>query len=112
LLGRARFEYLDSIAEYNAAQFELYVALGQPPASALARTANPPPPAGMDGNGVRAGNGGLGDNGLPAGNGFPEGNGGEPSPPPPPPPGDLSARRGTPRPKMMMANAQPASQRR
>ena len=39
LLGRARFEYLDAIAEYNAAQFELYVALGQPPADALARPA-------------------------------------------------------------------------
>jgi outer membrane protein TolC len=36
LLGRARLEYLDSIAEYNRAQFELYVALGQPPARALA----------------------------------------------------------------------------
>ncbi len=40
LLGRARFEYLDAIAEYNAAQFELYVALGQPPANALARPAD------------------------------------------------------------------------
>ncbi len=39
LLGRARFEYLDAIAEYNASQFELYVALGQPPANALARRA-------------------------------------------------------------------------
>lgn len=48
LLGRARFEYLDSIAEYNASQFELYVALGQPPANALARPVNaeqPTPPA-------------------------------------------------------------------
>ncbi|HET6881353.1 MAG TPA: TolC family protein [Pirellulales bacterium] len=43
LLGRARFEYLDAIAEYNASQFELYVALGQPPANALARPANQPP---------------------------------------------------------------------
>jgi outer membrane protein TolC len=42
LLGRARFEYLNSIAEYNASQFELYVALGQPPANALARSANQP----------------------------------------------------------------------
>ncbi len=42
LLGRARFEYLDAIAEYNSAQFELYVALGQPPANALARPAGPP----------------------------------------------------------------------
>jgi outer membrane protein TolC len=42
LLGRARFEYLDAIAEYNASQFELYVALGQPPANALARPVNQP----------------------------------------------------------------------
>lgn len=40
LLGRARFEYLEAIAEYNAAQFELYVALGQPPADYLARPTN------------------------------------------------------------------------
>ncbi|HJT31702.1 MAG TPA: TolC family protein [Pirellulales bacterium] len=51
LLGRARFEYLEAIAEYNAAQFELYVALGQPPADYLARPeqpddANRPAPAG------------------------------------------------------------------
>lgn len=39
LLGRARFEYLEAITEYNNAQFELYVALGQPPANALARRA-------------------------------------------------------------------------
>jgi outer membrane protein TolC len=37
LWGRARDEYLDSVADYNVAQFELYVALGQPPAAALAR---------------------------------------------------------------------------
>jgi outer membrane protein TolC len=43
LLGRARFEYLDAISEYNASQFELYVALGQPPANALARPPSPPP---------------------------------------------------------------------
>jgi outer membrane protein TolC len=42
LLGRARFEYLDAISDYNAAQFELYVALGQPPANALARPAGDP----------------------------------------------------------------------
>ncbi|HVA46635.1 MAG TPA: TolC family protein [Pirellulales bacterium] len=40
LLGRGRLEYLEAIAEYNRAQFELYVALGQPPARAL----NEPPP--------------------------------------------------------------------
>ena len=45
LLGRARFEYLEAISEYNAAQFELYVALGQPPANALARRTNTPPNA-------------------------------------------------------------------
>ena len=43
LLGRARYEYLNSIAEYNASQFELYVALGQPPANALARPVNQQP---------------------------------------------------------------------
>ncbi len=35
LLARSRFEYLTSIVEYNVAEFELYVALGQPPATAL-----------------------------------------------------------------------------
>ncbi len=37
LLGRSRFAYLDAIVDYNRAQFELYVALGQPPADTLAR---------------------------------------------------------------------------
>jgi outer membrane protein TolC len=37
LLGRARQDYLDAISDYNRAQFELYVALGQPPAQYLAR---------------------------------------------------------------------------
>lgn len=37
LLGRGRFSYLDAIIEYNRAQFDLYVALGQPPADCLAR---------------------------------------------------------------------------
>ncbi|MBI1918134.1 MAG: TolC family protein, partial [Planctomycetes bacterium] len=37
LLGRSRYAYLDAILEYNRAQFELYVALGQPPAKFLAR---------------------------------------------------------------------------
>jgi outer membrane protein TolC len=44
LLARARLTYLDSIVDYNRAQFELYVALGQPPADALAR---PVPTAGV-----------------------------------------------------------------
>ncbi len=43
LLGRARLEYLSSIINYNRAQFELYVALGQPPADALVRTEPLPP---------------------------------------------------------------------
>jgi outer membrane protein TolC len=37
LLADARYEYLDAISAYNRAQFELYVALGQPPARFLAR---------------------------------------------------------------------------
>ena len=37
LLNTARREYLDAIVDYNKAQFELYVALGQPPADCLAR---------------------------------------------------------------------------
>ncbi len=36
LLNEARRAYLDAIVDYNRAQFELYVALGQPPADALA----------------------------------------------------------------------------
>lgn len=37
LLGRARYAYLDSIIEYDRAQYQLWVALGKPPADALAR---------------------------------------------------------------------------
>jgi len=37
LLGRSKTAYLDAIVDYNRAQFELYVALGQPPADTLAR---------------------------------------------------------------------------
>ena len=50
LLGRSRNAYLDSIIEYNRAQFDLYVALGQPPANYLARpvpSTLAPPPAGV-----------------------------------------------------------------
>jgi outer membrane protein TolC len=46
LLARARFAYLDAIADYNEAQIDLYVALGQPPAQTLARpvpTGSPAP---------------------------------------------------------------------
>jgi outer membrane protein TolC len=45
LLARARFELLAAIIEYNVAEFELYVALGQPPATALAMSGNPLPGA-------------------------------------------------------------------
>jgi outer membrane protein TolC len=37
LLATARYAYLDAIVDFNRAQFELYVAMGQPPADALAR---------------------------------------------------------------------------
>ena len=37
LLARARYEYLDTIVDYNRAQFQLFVALGRPPADSLAR---------------------------------------------------------------------------
>ncbi|MBI3865009.1 MAG: TolC family protein [Planctomycetia bacterium] len=36
-LATERRDYLDAIADYNKAQFELYVALGRPPADLLAR---------------------------------------------------------------------------
>ena len=36
LLADARRSYLDAIVDYNRSQFELFVALGQPPAAALA----------------------------------------------------------------------------
>ncbi len=48
LLGRSRSSYLQAIIEYNRAQFQLYVALGQPPANCLARpipASLVPPPA-------------------------------------------------------------------
>jgi outer membrane protein TolC len=37
LLADARIDYLDAIIDYNESQFAMYVALGQPPADALAR---------------------------------------------------------------------------
>jgi outer membrane protein TolC len=37
LLTRSRYLYLDAIVDYNRAHFDLYVALGQPPANVLAR---------------------------------------------------------------------------
>ena len=36
LLARARLEYLNAIVDYNESQFQLFVAMGQPPADALA----------------------------------------------------------------------------
>jgi outer membrane protein TolC len=48
LLNRARVEYLDAIVNYNRAQFQLYAALGRPPAGVLARPVPAdlvPPPA-------------------------------------------------------------------
>jgi outer membrane protein TolC len=47
LLGEARLAYLDAIVDYNEAQMQLYVALGQPPANTLARPVSPgaSPPA-------------------------------------------------------------------
>ncbi len=44
LLADSLEDYLDAIVDYNRAHFELYVALGQPPASVLAR---PVPTAGV-----------------------------------------------------------------
>ena len=42
LRARAQQDYLDTIANYNQAQYELYVAIGQPPADLLLHT-DPPP---------------------------------------------------------------------
>lgn len=43
LLTDSRLRYLTAIVDYNRAQFELYAALGQPPADVLARTKLPAP---------------------------------------------------------------------
>ena len=56
LLGQGRNDYVNAILDYNRAELELYVALGQPPANVLARpapapadTTQPPLPApGLD----------------------------------------------------------------
>jgi outer membrane protein TolC len=37
LLDRARVDYLNTIVDYNEAQFDLYWAIGQPPADLLVR---------------------------------------------------------------------------
>jgi outer membrane protein TolC len=49
LVADARIDYVDSIVDYNEGQFEMYVALGQPPADALAR---PVPTAGVSPSGI------------------------------------------------------------
>ena len=53
LMANARIDYIDAIIDYNRAQFELYVALGQPPANALA---HPVPTQGVYPSGVSAAN--------------------------------------------------------
>lgn len=51
LMAGARIDYIDAIVDYNEAQFQLYVALGQPPADALA---HPVPTRGVAPSGVTA----------------------------------------------------------
>lgn len=51
LLNDSRREYIDAIVDYNRAQFELYVAMGQPPADSLAR---PVPTEGVAPSGIPA----------------------------------------------------------
>jgi outer membrane protein TolC len=51
LVAQARIDYIDAIVDYNEAQFELYVALGQPAANALA---HPVPTQGVSPSGVTA----------------------------------------------------------
>jgi outer membrane protein TolC len=51
LLNGARLDYVDAIIDYDRAQFELYVALGQPPADMLA---HPVPTTGVSPSGVRS----------------------------------------------------------
>jgi outer membrane protein TolC len=53
LTAGARLDYVDAIVDYNRAQFELYVALGQPPADSLAR---PVPTSGVAPSGVNPDN--------------------------------------------------------
>jgi outer membrane protein TolC len=42
LLARSRTQYLNAILDYNRAQFELYVAIGKPPADVLIRPVSAP----------------------------------------------------------------------
>jgi hypothetical protein len=53
LMAGARLDYIDAIVDYNRSQFELYVALGQPPADSLA---HPVPTQGVYPSGVTAAN--------------------------------------------------------
>src|SRR5208337_4525527 len=53
LMANARIDYIDAIVDYNRAQFELYVALGQPPANSLA---HPVPTQGVAPSGVTGAN--------------------------------------------------------
>ncbi len=60
LLRTSRYALLDAIIAYNRAQFELYVAVGQPPADMLARPVPadlvpppPPPPSAKEGGPAR-----------------------------------------------------------
>lgn len=46
LLGRSRYEYLEAIIDYNRAQFQLWTAIGNPLADALARPVPGAQPAG------------------------------------------------------------------
>jgi outer membrane protein TolC len=43
LLARSRTQYMNAILDYNRAQFELYVAIGKPPADVLIRPVTPFP---------------------------------------------------------------------
>lgn len=43
LLSRSKQDYLDTITNYNQAQYDLYVAIGQPPADLLVHSVEPPP---------------------------------------------------------------------
>ena len=52
LMNGARLDYVDAIVDYDRAQFELYVALGQPPANTLA---HPVPTQGVAPSGVTPG---------------------------------------------------------
>lgn len=47
LLVQARYDYLDSVVNYDEAQFSMYVALGQPPAALLARPIPSDMPGGL-----------------------------------------------------------------